>query len=94
MVGLVVTAACSSYFSMTSYRGDSYKTIEFVNGELKEGKVTKLKNPKHGLCVKFIPSSKLENGIKYAITSGESPLINKVELLLKDRICNTYKDLL
>ena len=43
---------------------------------------------------KFIPSSKLENGIKYAITSGESPLINKVELLLKDRICNTYKDLL
>lgn len=43
---------------------------------------------------KFIPSSKLENGIKYAITSGESPLINKVEALLKDRICNTYKDLL
>lgn len=43
---------------------------------------------------KFIPSSRLENGIKYAITSGESPLVNKVEALLKDRICNTYKDLL
>lgn len=62
MVGLVVTAACSSYFSMISYRGDSYKMIEFVNGELKEGKVTKLKTPKHGLCVKFIPSSKYLKG--------------------------------
>lgn len=61
-VGLVVTAACSSYFSMTSYRGDSYKTIEFVDGELKESPIKKLKSPKHGLVVKFIPSSKYLKG--------------------------------
>ena len=61
-VGLVVTAACSSYFSMTSYRGDSEKTIEFINGELKEGKIKKTKSQKHGLAVKFIPSSKYLQG--------------------------------
>lgn len=62
MVGLVVTAACSSYFSMTSYRGNESKTIEFIDGKLKEGKVTKLKTPQYGLVVKFIPSSKYLQG--------------------------------
>ena len=42
---------------------------------------------------KFIPSHKLENGVKYAITTKESPLILDVESILKDRICNAYKDL-
>lgn len=42
---------------------------------------------------KFIPSHRLENGIKYTVTTGESPLIDAVANVLKDRICNTYKDL-
>lgn len=61
-VGLVVTAACSSYFSMTSYRMTEEKTIEFKDGELIEHKPKKLKTPKHGLAVKFIPSSKYLQG--------------------------------
>lgn len=61
-VGLVVTAACSSYFSMTSYRGDSEKTVEIVNGDIKEGSIKKLKSSKHGLAVKFIPSPKFLKG--------------------------------
>ena len=61
-VGLVVTAACSSYFSMTSYRVDEEKTIEIINGEIKEHKPKKLKHPRHGLAVKFIPSSEYLKG--------------------------------
>ena len=85
-VGLVVTAACSSYFSMTSYRGDSYKTIEFVNGELKEGKVTKLKNPKHGLCVKFIPSSKYLKGDVNLETYMIEDYLRKMSYIMRDDI--------
>ena len=62
MVGLVVTAACSSYFSMTSYRGDMEKTVEVINGEIIEHKPIKLKSQKTGLAVKFIPSSKYLKG--------------------------------
>lgn len=61
-VGLVVTAACSTYFSMTSYRGNESKTIEIIDGELKEHKPVKLKKEQHGLAVKFIPSEKYLKG--------------------------------
>jgi len=57
-VGLVVTVALSDYMSITSYRGDKYKYIEFIEGDVKEGKVLSLKKPQNGLCVKFIPSEK------------------------------------
>ena len=52
MVGLVVTAACSSYFSMISYRGDSSKMIEIKDGEIIEGPIIKLKNPMYKRDVK------------------------------------------
>lgn len=61
-VGLVVIAACSSYMSMTSYRGDVEKTIEFINGNLTEHPIKKLKKPRTGLAVKFIPSPKYLRG--------------------------------
>lgn len=61
-VGLVVIAACSSYMSMTSYRGDTEKTIEFINGKLTEYPVKKMKKPRTGLAVKFIPSPKYLKG--------------------------------
>lgn len=61
-VGLVVVAACSEYMSLTSYRGDKSKTIEFIKGELKDHKPVKLKKPQHGLAVKFIPSSEYLKG--------------------------------
>ena len=42
---------------------------------------------------KFIPSHKLENNIKYTVTTKESPLIEDVESIIKERICNAYKEL-
>ena len=59
---MVVTAACSKYMSVISYRGDQSKTIEFIDGELKDHKPVKLKTPQHGLAVKFIPSPEYLKG--------------------------------
>ena len=42
---------------------------------------------------KFIPSHKLENGVKYAAIHGESSLVIDTENIIKDRICKAYKDL-
>ena len=61
-VGLVVMAACSKYMSLTSYRGDKSKTVEIIDGVLKDHKPVKLKTPQHGLAVKFIPSSEYLKG--------------------------------
>lgn len=58
MVGLTITAALTDYMSVTTYRGNQSKTIEFIDGKLKEHPVEKLKKPQHGLSVKFIPSEK------------------------------------
>lgn len=61
-VGLVVIAACSKYMSLVSYRGDQSKTVEIVDGVLKDHKPVKLKKPQHGLAVKFIPSPEYLKG--------------------------------
>lgn len=61
-VGLVVIAACSSYMSMVSSRGNQEKMIEFVDGKLTEYDPVKLKKPRTGLAVKFIPSPKYLRG--------------------------------
>lgn len=55
-------AACSKYMSLTSYRGDKSKTVEIIDGKLKDHKPVKLKKPQHGLAVKFIPSSEYLKG--------------------------------
>ena len=57
-VGITVTMALSDYFSLTSYRGDEYKIIEFFDGELVEHEPVKCKKPRFGTIVKFIPSEK------------------------------------
>lgn len=57
-VGLTVIAALSDYMSITSYRGFKSKTLEFHDGELKEGKVIPLKKERYGLSVSSIPSEK------------------------------------
>ena len=43
---------------------------------------------------RFEPSRSLEDSIKETVTSKKSPLVNKVEESLVDRITNVYKDLL
>lgn len=57
-VGLVVTAALTDYMSLTSYRGNKYKTMEYIDGIVEEHKPTTLKKPQTGLSVKLIPSEK------------------------------------
>lgn len=57
-VGMTVTAALTDYMSVTSYRGNVSKTIEFIDGELRDNPVEKLKKSQHGLSVKIIPSEK------------------------------------
>ena len=42
---------------------------------------------------KFTPSHKLEVGVKHTVTHGESPLVVDAETVIRDRICNAYKDL-
>ena len=85
-VGLVVTAACSSYFSMTSYRGDQSKTIEFFNGEMKEHKPVKLKKQQTGLSVKFIPSSEYLQGDVNLEPHMVEEYLRKISYILRDDI--------
>ena len=42
---------------------------------------------------RFTPSQSLNANIKNTIVTGKSPLTAQAETLLKDRICNAYKDL-
>ena len=41
---------------------------------------------------RFIPSKKLEDGIKDTIINKENPLVNNVEEALVKRVVNAYKD--
>ena len=42
---------------------------------------------------KFIPSSKLENGVKVTARTGKSPLIKNTEDAISSRAIRTYKDI-
>lgn len=57
-VGMTVTAALTDYMSLTTYREDHCKTIELIDGVMKEYPIKKLKKPRHGLEVTLIPSEK------------------------------------
>ena len=89
-VGLVVTAACSSYFSMTSYRGDQSKTIEIIDGKLKEQKPKKLKKMQHGLAVKFIPSSQHLKGKVYIEPHMVQDYLRRMSYVMRDDIKIDY----
>lgn len=85
-VGLVVTAACSNYFSMTSYRGDQEKTVEIINGEIIEHKPIKTKTPRTGLAVKFIPSSKYLKGDVYLEPHMIEDYLRRMSYIMRDDI--------
>lgn len=59
-VGITVTNALSSYFSIATYRNDYYHMIEFENGEkindIREN--IKKGGKKHGTIISFIPNQK------------------------------------
>lgn len=41
---------------------------------------------------KFIPSSKLEDDIKYTLDNNQCPLINKIEKIIRTKILGAYKE--
>lgn len=57
-VGMTVCAALTDYMYITTYRGNSQKTIELFDGELKEHPVIKSKEFRTGTEVGIIPSEK------------------------------------
>ena len=70
---------------------------------LKNGEVTSInvgigtlniKATEDEIKYKFIPSTKFEESVKQTALTRESPLINKVEEKLKDKVMNVYKELL
>ena len=58
MVGLTICAALTDYMYVTTYRGNHSKTIELIDGELKEYPNVKLKEFKTGTEIGIIPSEK------------------------------------
>jgi DNA gyrase subunit B len=84
-IGSTVVAALTDYESITTYRGDHSKTIEIIDGELKEGKVKKLKKEKHGLSTTFIPSEKYLGELTLTNDMVED-FIRKMSYIMEDNI--------
>lgn len=63
-------------------------TIDVGIGEL----IVKI-NPEE-IRYKFIPSSHLEETIRSSVANKESPLVQKIEGKLRDKVMNVYKELL
>lgn len=57
-VGMTVCAALSDYMSVTTYRGYNSKTIEIIDGELKDHPIVKCKEFRTGTETTIIPSEK------------------------------------
>lgn len=55
-VGLTVTAALTDYMAVTTNRGNYSKTIELIDGELRELPVVNLKSERTGTVVSIVPS--------------------------------------
>lgn len=53
-----------------------------------------LKKTDDNIKFRFTPNLKFANAVKSSVNTGCSPLISMVESTLKDRLENTYKDLL
>lgn len=85
-VGLVVSAATSKYFSMESYRGNESKLVEVVNGEIVDHDPVSLKKPRHGLAVKYVPSSEyLKGNVKLECEHIQNYL-RKMSYIMRDDI--------
>ena len=71
----------------TKLEGDEYTEIDLDFG------ILAIKVEDGAIKYRFMPSKKFEKAIKSTVITNKSPLTLKVESVLKDRICNTYKDL-
>lgn len=91
-VGLVVSAACASYFSMASYRGNEYKLVEIKDGEIVEHKPKRLKNPQHGLVTKFIPSATYLKGPVNMEAHQIQEYLRKMSYIMREDLSITYRE--
>ena len=69
------------------------KESEETNIELGIG-LLKIIKEEDELHYRFIPSSKLEDSLINSIVNNEDPLTYRIEEALKNRIVNTYKELI
>lgn len=69
-------------------KNEQQVTIDIGIGEL----VVKI-NPEE-IRYKFIPSSYLEETVRTSVVNKESPLVQKIEGKLRDKVMNVYKELL
>lgn len=69
-------------------KNEEQVTINVGIGEL----IVKI-NPEE-IRYKFIPSSHLEETIRSSVVNKESPLVQKIEGKLRDKVMNVYKELL
>lgn len=91
-VGLVVTAACCSYFSMLSYRGDQSKLVEVIDGKIKDHKPVKLKKQRHGLTTKMIPSPVYLKGEINMETHMVQDYLRHMSYIMRDDLKITYHE--
>ena len=90
LVGMTVTTALTDYFSVSSCRDMQMKTIEFIDGELRELPITKLKKDQHGTIVKFVPSEKYLGPINITTELVENYLRCLSYILRPDLKINFY----
>lgn len=108
MIDIINDISILTFISKLSLENLSNKAIEciahgvqenLISGEniteinLDFGKLY-IKLEEEGIKYKFIPSKKLENAVRYACDTKESPLVLHAETKLKERIESTYKDLI
>ena len=108
MIDVINDISALTFISKLSLENLSNKTIECIAHGVQEhissneniieinldfGKLY-IKLEDQNIKYKFIPSKKLENAVKYACDTKESPLILQAEKKLKERIESTYRDLL
>lgn len=88
-IGIKVTVGLSDYFAITSYRGMESQTIEFFDGEMKLGKVEKLKKAQHGTVFAFVPSPKYLGEFKITCDMIED-YVRRLSYIIPDQCAVTY----
>ncbi len=92
-VGLKVTMALSDHMVVTSMRGREYKSIEYINGEIKETPILKSRHEQTGLSVRFAPSEKYLGHIEMTRYIVED-FLRKMSYILPEGITIYYEGII
>lgn len=88
-VGLTICAALTDYMYITTYRGNTQKTIELFDGELKEHPVVKSEKYRLGTEIGIIPSEKYLGPIDLTTDIIED-YIRNMSYIIEDDIKLTF----